>query len=140
MQEMLNTLFGVSLGGWVESEKMEQYRYRLALEGNDCPSSLPFDLLSGAVTLIPTMRWECKWHLGLRAWDHYIPLESGLGDLEAKMEWCETNPVWCEAIASRGSAHILRWHSSFGRELDVRSRILSALAGGYGACSARADT
>lgn len=82
-----------------------QYRYALALDGNDVPSSIREDLLSGSCMLLPKPFFESNISFRLRADEHYAELKADLSDLEEKLNWCREHDRECREIAERGARY-----------------------------------
>ena len=124
------------LGKKILSERMEPIAYRaaqqtykfiLTLPGNDVPSSLREDLLSGCAILMPRPFWECTWFYGLTAGVHYIPLSADLADLEERLQWCRDHDAECREIAANARAFALE-HFKPEIEFEVQARIVERLA------------
>jgi hypothetical protein len=102
-------------------------KYILCLPGNDIPTSLRMDLLSGGVTLMPRPFWESDWFFGLTPHVHYIPLRADLADLEERLEWCRNNDRHCKEVAEAARAFALeRFEPSI--EFEVQKRIVERMA------------
>lgn len=105
----------------------QSYKYILTLPGNDVPSSLRPDLLSGSCMLMPRPFWECDWFYGLTPDVHYIPLRADLADLEERLQWCRDNDAHCKEVAAAARAFALeRFEPSI--EFAVQARIAERLA------------
>lgn len=102
-------------------------KYVLTLPGNDFPSGLRHDLLSGSLVLMPRPFWECIWFFGLEPGVHYIPLRADLADLEGRLQWCKENDAQCREIAEAGRAFALQ-HFDPALERAVQSRIVARIA------------
>ncbi|PRY22146.1 glycosyl transferase family 90 [Aliiruegeria haliotis] len=85
-------------------EAQLQYRYIIALEGNDFPTSLYWSLGSNSVVFCTPRKWECILDEALTAWEHYVPIAEDGSDVEARIDWCESNPRECLAIIGRANA------------------------------------
>ncbi len=83
--------------------------------------NLPVRMLMGCCVLrIESAHGYRMWyHDRLRAWEHYVPVQADLGDLEEQLEWVRANDREAAEIARRGQ--------EFARGLDFRKE--SALAG-----------
>lgn len=102
-------------------------KYVLTLPGNDVPTSLRNDLLSGCVILMPRPFWENDWFYGLTPGLHYIPLRADLADLEERLEWCRNNDAHCREVAAAARAFALeRFEPAI--EFAVQKRIAERLA------------
>lgn len=115
----------MDLKTWVREQ--QTCKYALSIPGNDVPSSLRQDLLSGCAVLMPRPFWESAWFYGLAPHEHYIPLRADLADLEEKLQWCRDNDAECREMAERARAFGLR---NFEPSLEhrVQSRLLERLA------------
>jgi hypothetical protein len=105
---------------WAAQQKC---KYALSLAGNDIPSSLRTDLLSGCAVLMPRPFWESDWFYGLKPDVHYIPLRADLADLEERLQWCRENDAQCRDIAAAARAFALE-HYEPSIEFEVQSRIV----------------
>ena len=106
--------------------KQQGHKYLLSLQGNDVPSSLRTDLLTGCVTLMPRPFWESVWFFGLQPYVHYIPLRADLADLEERLNWCRDNDAQCREIAETARAFALA-HFEPSLEFKVQSRMVGRL-------------
>jgi hypothetical protein len=107
--------------------RRQECKYVLSISGNDVPSSLRQDLLSGCLVLMPRPFWESVWFFGLKPNVHYIPLRADLADLEERLQWCRDNDAACMEIAKAGRAFALQYFDP-ALELAVQSRLVSRLA------------
>ena len=105
----------------------QQNKYVLTLAGNDYPSSLRTDLLSGCLVLMPRPFWECTWFYGLKPNVHYIPLRADLADLEEKLQWCRDNDGACKEMAEAARAFALEYFEP-SLERAVQARMVERLA------------
>lgn len=124
------------LGAQISSDRMtmldylskrQDYKYVLSLPGNDVPSSLRHDLLSGCLVLMPKPFWESVWFFGLKPNVHYIELRADLADLEERLQWCRDNDAACREIAEAGRAFALEYFEP-ALEFEVQSRVADRLA------------
>lgn len=97
------------------------YRYVLALEGNDVATCLGWVMGSGC---IPVMRRPAAehWlmHSRLRAGEHYIEVKPDFSDLGDKIEYYNTHEGEAREISEASS----RWYAQFG---DARRELLVSL-------------
>ena len=80
-----------------------QYKYLLSLEGNDVASGLKWMMISNSCVLMPVPAiesWFCESLL--KPWEHFIPVDPNLGDLEEKLEFCIKNEDVAMAVAQQG--------------------------------------
>jgi hypothetical protein len=101
-------------------------KYLLCLAGNDWPSSLRTDLLSGCLVLMPRPFWENTWFFGLTPNVHYIPLRADLADLEERLDWCRDNDAQCREMAAAARAFALE-HLEPALEFEVQRRLTDRL-------------
>ena len=127
---------GKFLGTEVLSERVDlkthlsaqqRFKYTLSLPGNDVPSSLRHDLLSGCLVLMPRPFWESSWFFGLKPDIHYIPLRADLADLEERLQWCRDNDGHCKEIAENARVFALE-HFDPALDQKVQSRLVERLA------------
>ena len=87
--------------------EMLKCKFLVSIEGNDVATNLKWALLSNSVVLqpIPT---KCSWFMEdmLIPFEHYVPLESNLNDLEEKYEWCMHNLDKCEQISKNATKYM----------------------------------
>lgn len=107
--------------------QQQRYKYLLSLPGNDNPSSLRQDLLSGSLVLMPRPFWENIWFYGLVPDVHYLSLRADFADLEERLQWCRDNDSLCREIAEAGRAHAMKYFDP-ALERDVQSRLTARLA------------
>ncbi len=81
---------------------MQGSKVRLAIPGNDYPSSLKSDLLSDSVVLMPKPFHEGCWFYGLEPGRHYVETRRDMSDLEEKLQWCRDNDAECREMALEG--------------------------------------
>ena len=105
----------------------QKYNYALSLPGNDVPSSLRHDLLSGCLVLMPRPFWESSWFFGLKPDIHYIPLRADLADLEERLQWCRDNDGHCKEVAQSARVFAME-HFDPALEQEVQSRFAERLA------------
>lgn len=108
-------------------DMQQRHKYLLSVPGNDVPTSLRQDLLSGSVVLMPRPFWENVWFFGLTPDVHYIPLRADLADLEERLQWCRDNDSLCREIAEAGRAFALQYFDP-ALEREVQARLASRLA------------
>ena len=106
---------------------MQGSKVRLAIPGNDCPTSLKSDLLSDSVVLMPRPFHENCWFYGLEPGRHYVEVRRDMSDLEEKLEWCRNNDALCREIALEGQRYAA---VSFNPavEAEVQRRVLMQIS------------
>lgn len=87
------------------AEQLE-YKYLLALEGNDAATSLAWSLAANSVVLMPEPIWETSLTEGLTPWKHYVPVRADGGDLSDVVAMCEAKPQVMERIIRNAHAHM----------------------------------
>jgi hypothetical protein len=98
--EPIRALFGERLS---RAEQL-RYRYLLALEGADAPTSLYWGLASNSVVLCGPRNWETIMDEGLRPWEHWVPIAGDGHDIEERIDWCESHPDRCREIVANANA------------------------------------
>jgi hypothetical protein len=102
-------------------------KFLLCLEGNDVATGLKWMLGSQSTIIMPKPRCE-TWLLEgeLKAWEHYVPVNTDLSDLNGIYDWCRSNPQKCKEIAQNGRAYVARF-------LDIKTEfaIIRAVVRGY---------
>lgn len=122
-----NEIMSERLDGTAHWAAQQQHKYALCLAGNDIPTSLRNDLLSGCLVLMPRPFWECEWFFGLEPDVHYIPLRADLQDLEERLQWCRDNDAQCREVAAAGRAFALE-HFEPSIEFRVQERVLERIS------------
>jgi hypothetical protein len=77
------------------------HKYVLALAGHDYATSLYWMLSSNSVVLKEEYEWETFVDCHVKPWEHYIPIESTLCDLEEKLAWCDSHQDECIEITRK---------------------------------------
>jgi Glycosyl transferase family 90 len=107
-----------------EIEDHLRYRYLLALDGNDFPSSLYWMLNTNSVVMRQESQWETFADCYFAPWVHYVPLAADSSDVMDKFEWCEAHTAECERISANARN---AWSILFDLDYQVERR-LAALA------------
>lgn len=107
--------------------KRQECKFILSIPGNDVPSSLRTDLLTGCVTLMPNPFWECVWSFRLQPYVHYVPLRADLADIQERLQWCRDNDAQCREIASEARAFALKYFEP-SLEFKIQSRMVERVA------------
>ncbi len=108
-------------------ELLQGTKVRLAIPGNDSPSSLKSDLLSDSAVLMPKPFHENCWFFGLEPGQHYVEIRRDMSDLEEKLEWCRDNDALCREIAVEGQRHAAALFDP-AVELEVQRRVLTKVS------------
>lgn len=107
-------------------ERQLKSRYILCIDGNDVPSGVYWALLSGSLVFRMSEGWETVLDIGLRPWEHFVPVAPDGSDLEAAFLRCEADPDMCEEIVA--NAHrALGWAA----DAELRERIDRAVLDRY---------
>lgn len=85
-----------------------RYRYVLSLAGYDTGSNFLMAANTRSVVLKEEDGWELYYTPLFRPWEHYIPLEPGALDAEAKIDWARANPKQCQEISAAARASAAR--------------------------------
>ena len=81
----------------MSTEELLQYRYLIAVDGNDVGTGLKWMLYSNSVVFLPNPRVETIFGEGfLIPWVHYIPLQDDFMDLPAKIAFYDVYDRICE--------------------------------------------
>lgn len=98
------------------------YKFILALEGNDVASNLKWVMSSNSLAVMPRPRFETWFMEGrLRPGYHYVEIADDFADLEEKMDYYIGHPEEAEAIVR----HAHEWVNQF-RDGE-RERLVSLL-------------
>lgn len=103
-----------------------QYKYILALDGNDWPSSLYWSLNTNSVVFREESPWEAFGDNYFLPWRHFVPVQPSIDDLLSKFHWAENNPARCEEII-HNAQHA--WRQLFSRDVQAKRR--GAIASRY---------
>lgn len=107
-------------------QKRSAKKFTLTIEGNDRPSSLREDLLSGSCLLLPKPKWEATAHYGLKAGEHYVELKADLSDIADKLQWCMDNEAEAKQIAEAAQQHARKYLNP-AMERQVQARMIERL-------------
>lgn len=102
-----------------------EFRYLLALDGYDGPSSWYWMLNSNSVVMRQESVWEMFGDCFFAPWVHYVPIAADGSDLIDRFLWCENNPVECEWISANARR---AWSVLFdpGYQVERRRRLFRA--------------
>jgi hypothetical protein len=127
-------------GSTMAPNEQLNYRYILALNGNDWPSNIYWAINSNSVVFVEESEWEIHGGNRLRAWENYVPVTPDADDIRAKFEWCEKHTDECTVIsrnareawrvifdpalqAKRATAirkrYVFEWRKRFGNKLGL---------------------
>jgi hypothetical protein len=105
-------------------EEQLKYKFIIMMEGNDKASGLNWALKSNSLLLMPKPSVESWLMEGLLIpWQHYIPLDDSLEDIEEKISWCCKNDEICHQI-SRNSSEYMKQFSDIETEKTIHSYII----------------
>lgn len=77
-------------------------KYLISVQGTDVGSSFGWQLGTKCAILKESYPWEVFFDCHFRAWEHFVPVETGFADVAEKIAWCESHPEKCEEmIAAR---------------------------------------
>lgn len=114
------------LDGQVSPAEQLENKYILCLNGNDVASNLYWVLSTQSIAFKENSTYEVLPDYFLKPWVHFVPIVSGLSDLQEKMDYCEANPDLCKRIVDNANLAYLQmidpetWRSA---ELEVLERL-----------------
>lgn len=100
-------------------EEHLQFRYLLALDGYDGPSSWYWMLNSNSLVLRQQSAWEMFGDCFFAPWVHYVPIAADGSDLMEMFLWCERNTGECERISANARR---AWSLLFDPRYQVERR------------------
>ena len=109
----------------VPQSEFLKYRYQIDIDGNSNSWSFLLKLLMGSCVLKVSSDWRQWYYDALRPWEHYVPVQADLADLEERIRWCWDNDDAAREIGSNG----LKFASGivFGTEMpQAAARLLGA--------------
>lgn len=114
----------------MEWQEMIQYKYILSIEGNDVATGLKWQLFSNTVVFMPEPTRE-TWFLEsrLEPYVHYIPVFGNLSNLLTQVEWADTHPIQCQAIASNSTHYAADVYFKRIKDHSERRRVLELVLG-----------
>lgn len=87
---------------YVPQPEFIRYRYQIDIDGNANSWSLLHKLSMGSCVLKLESRYR-QWYYGdLRPWEHYVPVQADLSDLEDRILWCREHDEHARNIADAG--------------------------------------
>jgi hypothetical protein len=108
-----------------------KYRFQVDIDGNSNSWSFLLKLLMGSCILKIESRWRQWYYADLRPWQHYVPVQSDLSDLEERIGWCLANDESAREIAVNGMTYASR--IVFGTEMPrAAAMVLRASQAGAG--------
>ena len=95
------------------------YRYLLALDGYDGPSSWYWMLGTNSLVLRQESQWEMFGDNYFHPWIHFVPLALDGSDLTEKLSWCEHHTSECAKMVDNAHA---AWAVLFDPQLQIERR------------------
>ena len=98
------------------------YRYLLDLEGNGYSGRIKLLMNTKRPLFIQKRRLQEYWFYSLREYEHYIPVENDLSDLDNQLNWADKNISKCLQIADNAAdfaAKHLRKKNAIKRIRDI---------------------
>lgn len=114
------------IGDAVRPAQQLENRYILCLNGNDVASNLYWVLSSQSVAFKEDCSYEVLPDYFIKPWVHYVPIASGLTDLQEKFDYCQANADLCKRIINNANEAYNRmidmttWNNA---EFDVLERL-----------------
>ncbi len=94
------------------------YRYILALEGNDVASNLKWIMSSNSLAVMPKPRYETWFMEGkLIPEFHYVCINDDFSDLDEKMKYYSENPDKAESIIQNAHEFVMQFQNDALEEL-----------------------
>jgi hypothetical protein len=104
--EWLSQLLSPVLRNPLTIEQQLQYKFVLAVPGNDIASGIYWAMLSNSVVMLVDNEWEAAFDAGLTPWVHYVPVPADADGIEAVYEQLRHEPERCEAIVEQAHRHM----------------------------------
>ncbi len=96
--------------GFMSIREQLNYRYLIAIEGNDVASNLPWVMSSNTIAVMPPPQYETWFEQGCLIPDvHYLAIKSDYSDLSDRIEYCQSHLDFAQNIIE--NAH--RWVAQF---------------------------
>ncbi|MCJ8332002.1 MAG: hypothetical protein HRT89_01990 [Lentisphaeria bacterium] len=106
------------------SEDQFKYKYLVSLEGNDVASGLKWQLLSNSVVIMaPPTKISWAMEDTLIPYEHYVPLNPSLDNLEEILQWCKENDDACQKIAKQATQYMQQFNDKKNEKLITDSII-----------------
>ena len=108
----------------VTIEEQLKYKFIVSLEGYDLASNLKWILASNSVPVMPEPTWV-SWIMEhkLVPYEHYLPLNEKLDNLEELLDWAEKNDTKCQEIAQNGKAYMSQFFDE-KKERQIQQELL----------------
>ncbi len=82
------------------------YKFIMALEGNDVASNLKWIMSSNSIAVMPNPTCETWFMEGkLLPNIHYLEIKSDFSDLEERIQWCNNNPIKAAEIIKNANLY-----------------------------------
>lgn len=95
------------------------YKYILALEGNDVASNLKWVMSSNSIAVMPKPEFETWFMEGKLVPNvHYLEVKHDYSDLEERIAYCEANPEYAKQIIKNANEYVRQFRNS-RRELLI---------------------
>ena len=115
----INAKIATMKRNFMSPRDQHEYKYILSLEGNDSSSNPRWIFSAKSVSFMPEQHTsELTWHYHIRPWEHYVPFEYDLSDIEQKIEWCEAHPKECYDIIQRAN-EVFKLVTDYSREQRI---------------------
>lgn len=107
----------------VSVEEQLQYRYLLALDGYDSPSSWYWMLNTNSLVMRQESPWQAFGDNFFEPWVHFVPIAQDGSDVSEKFLWCERHLAECARIVANARA---AWSVLFdaGYQLERRRAVM----------------
>ena len=103
------------------------HAWQIDIDGNVNSWGLLWKLLSGSCVLRVHSRRTQWFHHRLQPWEHLVPIQADLSDLEEQLDWCFSNRRHCAAIAEAGQVLAMQVVEEIDDDL-IRAGVLFAQA------------
>jgi hypothetical protein len=85
-----------------------KYKYILDIDGwSNTWDATVWKLYSGSVLLKVKSLWKQWYYDELKEWEHYVPINNDLSDINEKIEWCINNDDKCKQIVKNGNDFVV---------------------------------
>lgn len=114
------------LGDAVRPAQQLDHKYILCINGNDVASNLYWILSTQSIAFKEDCAYEVLPDYFLKPWVHYVPIASGLADLQEKFDYCQAKPDLCKAIienANEAYSRMIDPHVWNAAEIEVLDRL-----------------